>query len=123
MRAESIGASGVLLVRDAGATLRAFENACRHRGHELLPCGGSGKARAIVCPYHAWSYRHDGSMLGAPGFRNAPGFDPSTYSLKPVRVREWHGWVFVDSSGTRPTSTRTSVRSSRSSSRTTPRTS
>ena len=102
MRAESIGASGVLLVRDDGGTLRAFENACRHRGHELLPCGGSSKARAIVCPYHAWSYKHDGSMLGAPGFRNAPGFDPSAYSLKPVRVQEWHGWVFVDSSGTAP---------------------
>jgi Rieske 2Fe-2S family protein len=30
------------------------------------------------------------------------GFDPSAYSLKPVRVQEWHGWVFVDSSGTAP---------------------
>ena len=103
MRAESIGRSGVLLVRDPDGTLRAFENACRHRGHELLPCGsGSSKSRAIVCPYHAWSYRHDGSMIGAPGFRDVPGFDPSTYSLKPVRSQEWHGWVFVDVSGEAP---------------------
>jgi Rieske 2Fe-2S family protein len=103
MRAESVGRSGVLLVRDADGELRAFENACRHRGHELLPCGGSSEStRAIVCPYHAWSYRHDGSMIGAPGFRELPGFDTSLYSLKPVRVEEWHGWVFVDTSGEAP---------------------
>ena len=62
LRAESVGGYGVLLVRDPDGQLRAFENVCRHRGHELLPCGGSAEApRAIVCPYHAWSYRHDGS--------------------------------------------------------------
>ena len=35
--------------------LHAFANVCRHRGHELLPCGGSAQKRGIVCPYHAWS--------------------------------------------------------------------
>ena len=69
MRAESVGEYGVLLTRDKEGVLRAFENACRHRGHELLPCGGSADARAIVCPYHAWSYRHDGSLIGAPHFK------------------------------------------------------
>ena len=70
LRAESVGGYGVLLTRDADGVLRAFENACRHRGHELLPCGGSAQApRAIVCPYHAWSYRHDGSLIGAPGLQ------------------------------------------------------
>ena len=40
LRAESVGSYGVLLTRDGEGVLRAFENACRHRGHELLPCGG-----------------------------------------------------------------------------------
>ena len=31
--------------RDRDGVLRGFENACRHRGHELLPCGGSAQAR------------------------------------------------------------------------------
>jgi Rieske 2Fe-2S family protein len=98
LRAESVGGYGVLLTRDKDGVLRAFENACRHRGHELLPCGGSAEApRAIVCPYHAWSYRHDGSLIGAPHFKN---LDTSGFGLKPVRVQEWHGWVFVDRSGT-----------------------
>jgi glycine betaine catabolism A len=101
LRAESVGEYGVLLTRDQEGVLRAFENACRHRGHELLPCGGSADSpRAIVCPYHAWSYRHDGSLIGAPHFKDIERFDKSTLGLKPVRVQEWHGWVFVDRSGT-----------------------
>jgi glycine betaine catabolism A len=102
LRAESVGEYGVLLTRDPeGGELRAFENACRHRGHELLPCGGSSEAKAIVCPYHAWSYRHDGSLIGAPHFKNIDElYGKSSLGLKPVRVQEWHGWVFVDRSGT-----------------------
>ncbi len=102
LRAESVGGYGVLLTRDQDGVLRAFENACRHRGHELLPCGGSSAApRAIVCPYHAWSYRHDGSLIGAPNFKNIDEhYDRSTLSLVPVRVHEWHGWMFVDRTGT-----------------------
>ena len=99
MVAESIGEYGVLLTRDKQGVLRGFENACRHRGHELLPCGGSADAKAIVCPYHAWSYRFDGSLIGAPGHQEVVDFDKSRLGLKPVDVREWHGWVFVDRTG------------------------
>ena len=102
MRAESVGGYGVLLTRDQDGVLRGFENACRHRGHELLPCGASAEAKAIVCPYHAWSYRHDGSLLGAPHFREVESFDPGSLGLNPVRVEQWHGWVFVDRSGEAP---------------------
>ncbi len=97
LRAESVGGYGVLLTRDKDGELRGFENACRHRGHELLPCGGSADSpKAIVCPYHAWSYRHDGSLIGAPHF---PGIEKGPLGLKPVRVQEWHGWVFCDRTG------------------------
>jgi Rieske 2Fe-2S family protein len=100
LHAVSIGKTGLMLTRDLDGTLRAFENACRHRGHELLPEGATATAKAIVCPYHAWTYRLDGSLLGAPGFRDDPGFDCRNYPLNAVRVTEWHGWVFVDGSGT-----------------------
>ncbi len=101
--AQSLGEYGVLLARDRDGVLRAFENACRHRGHELLPCGGSAQgAKAIVCPYHAWTYRFDGSLLGAPGFKDVVDFDKSTLGLKTVDVHEWHGWVFVDRTGRGP---------------------
>src|ERR1700744_3047050 len=41
--AEATAAGGVLLVRDREGRVRAFANACRHRGHELLPCGESSE--------------------------------------------------------------------------------
>jgi Rieske 2Fe-2S family protein len=41
--AEATGAGSTLLVRDRERTVRAFANACRHRNHELLPCGTSGQ--------------------------------------------------------------------------------
>jgi Rieske 2Fe-2S family protein len=98
-RAFSLGVGGVLLTRAEDGVLRAFANVCRHRGHELLPCGSGARKKGIVCPYHAWSYRLNGSLLGAPGFRDVEGFDPGPLGLIELPSREWHGWVFVDGSG------------------------
>jgi glycine betaine catabolism A len=97
--AVQTGAGGVLLVRDEGGTLRAYANVCRHRGHELIACGMSVQRQSIVCPYHAWNYKLDGSLRNTPGsFRNDPNFDKSQFPLAELDVVEWHGWVFVDPS-------------------------
>ncbi len=101
-RAERAGASTVLLVRGDDGVLRGFANTCRHRGHELLPCGSATSKRAVVCPYHAWGYALDGSLKAAPGYRGVAGFRTQDYGLAPMRVEEWHGWVFADPSGQAP---------------------
>ena len=100
-RAESVGHSGVFLIRDAGGVLRAFANACRHRNHELLACGETVNRPIVLCPYHGWSYRLDGSLRKARGFDEAtmPVFDPAENSLVQLPAEEWHGWIFVDGSG------------------------
>ena len=99
-RAEDVGAGSVLLVRGNDGLLRAFANTCRHRGHELLPCGQTANARAIVCPYHSWAYSLQGGLRAATGFRHQPGFDDADWGLAELPVTEWHGLVFVDGSGT-----------------------
>ncbi len=98
-RAVGSGANGVLLVRGDDGTVRAFANSCRHRGHELLACGAETKRRGIVCPYHAWSYKLDGGLRNAPGFKDAEGFDPGEFGLTELKLVDWHGWLFVDPSG------------------------
>ena len=98
-RAVGSGANGVLLVRSEAGDARAFVNSCRHRGHELLACGETAKKRSIICPYHSWSYRLDGALRNAPGFRDAADFDPGEFGLTELRVMDWHGWLFVDPSG------------------------
>lgn len=98
-KAIDVGPSGVLLLRAKDGVLRAFVNACRHRGHELLPCGTTANRRSVVCPYHAWAYDLAGPLRNAPSFRDVEGFDKSQYGLQQLPLQEWHGWVFVAPSG------------------------
>lgn len=99
-RAERVGATTALLVRGEDGTLRGFANTCRHRGHEILPCEGSTSGRAITCPYHSWSYRLDGELFSAAGYGGFESFDMKDFPLRPLRVQEWHGLIFLDASGT-----------------------
>jgi Rieske 2Fe-2S family protein len=97
-KAIGTGPNAILLVRGEDA-VRAFANTCRHRGHELLACNATTRGRSIVCPYHSWSYRLDGQLRNAPGFRDVDGFEPEKFGLGELRLANWHGWSFVDASG------------------------
>ena len=55
--------------RDRDGLARVFRNACRHRGAAIVD--GQGCAQALVCNYHGWSYRLDGSIAHIP---HADGF-------------------------------------------------
>jgi phenylpropionate dioxygenase-like ring-hydroxylating dioxygenase large terminal subunit len=98
-RAEATGTGSVLLVRGEDGALGAFANTCRHRGHELLPCGESAQHRMIICPYHAWTYSLAGDLRAAGAFKQARDFDFGQWGLARLPVTEWHGLVFVDASG------------------------
>ncbi|MCI0688081.1 MAG: aromatic ring-hydroxylating dioxygenase subunit alpha [Sporichthyaceae bacterium] len=99
-RSLVVGDVGVLLTWPAGGSVRALANTCRHRGHEVLAIGHSGERRVLVCPYHGWSYDLEGALLAAPGFTELIGFDPAEHGLVELPVVEWHGWVFVNATGT-----------------------
>jgi Rieske 2Fe-2S family protein len=91
-RAFQVGEVPVVLTATASG-VTALANTCRHRGHELLAGGCSTSGRALVCPYHGWSYRLDGSLLAAPGFDDDRPLD---VALKTLPVERWHGWLFVN---------------------------
>jgi Rieske 2Fe-2S family protein len=95
----TVGDVPVLLTWVDGG-VRAFANTCRHRGHELLREGCGAAREAIVCPYHAWSFRLDGTLLAAPGMREVASFGPSQFGLVCLPVEVWHGWVFVNATAT-----------------------
>jgi phenylpropionate dioxygenase-like ring-hydroxylating dioxygenase large terminal subunit len=100
-KAVRVGREGVLLIRGADGILRGFYNACRHRAHELLPREEDAvNHRVVKCPYHAWVYGLDGSLLTAPRFGDLAEDDPVREGLVPAAVEEWHGWIFVNPSGT-----------------------
>lgn len=99
VRAANVAGEGVLFARDEAGALTAFANVCRHRGHELAPIGDAIDAKSIRCPYHAWSYRFDGSLRAAPTFVQTSGFEMADYPLIPLAAVEYGGWVWVDLSG------------------------
>ncbi|WP_036041766.1 aromatic ring-hydroxylating oxygenase subunit alpha [Leptospira alstonii] len=52
-----------LVLRDEEKNLRAYPNACLHRGTRLFSGEKAGSIRKIVCPYHAWTYDLNGKLL------------------------------------------------------------
>lgn len=101
---EVLGES-IILLRNRSGVLKAFYNVCRHRGARLcrepappgavrLP-GGIGGGR-ITCPYHQWTYDFDGQLVAAPHLAGHPDFDMGLFSLYPVALECWGGFVFLN---------------------------
>lgn len=63
--ATEVAGKPILIVRGKDGTVRAFLNACRHRGVQIAE--GCGNAKAFVCPYHAWTFALNGDLIGVPG--------------------------------------------------------
>jgi phenylpropionate dioxygenase-like ring-hydroxylating dioxygenase large terminal subunit len=86
----------VFLVRGDDGRIRAFYNACRHRGGPLVdaPSGSAGKR--LVCKYHAWTYDLTGRLLGYPEAKNYPrGAHAACAGLAEVACESWGPFVFV----------------------------
>ena len=84
----------IVVARGKDGALRGFVNVCRHRGHIVVQ--GSGKRATLQCPYHAWTYGLDGSLISAPRSEREPGFELDGLSLLPVRVDTWGPLVFAN---------------------------
>ena len=83
----------IAVIRGRDGELRAFSNVCLHRMSTLLE--GAGNARAIVCPYHAWTYNLDGTLRAAPHMHKTTGFCKAAYRLPAIRCEAWRGWLYV----------------------------
>jgi Rieske 2Fe-2S family protein len=89
-----IGPRPVLVNRDRDGKLRAFINACRHRGAKLTeqPCG---TARAFKCPYHAWSYLDDGSLKFVPKNEAFPDLNMDDHGLVELHTAQLGGFIWL----------------------------
>lgn len=84
----------VFIAKGRDGVIRGFYNVCPHRGHELVE--GAGKKNVITCPYHAWAFDFDGSLVNARNSQNVAGFDKSQFSLKEVRVEIFCGLIMIN---------------------------
>ena len=102
-----IASHSILIVRGADLEIRAFQNACPHRGNMLCTEHGQGLDQ-IRCAYHHWCFDLEGRLIsmspqGEAATRPPPSSparmrDPveGTVALTPVRVDTWEGFVFVN---------------------------
>lgn len=95
-KAITVGGTPVLLARDGDGVLRGFLNVCRHRAAPLCATGEADTGSLIRCPYHSWLYRLDGSLARASGVGEPDGFDPASYSLKPIAIARWRRTVWAN---------------------------
>ena len=95
----------LLVVRGRDGRIRVLSRVCRHRSADLepeAPIMTRRHASAFVCPYHAWSYRTDGRLAGAPMMQDVSGAERSTCRLPEFPTALWQGWVFVNLSADAP---------------------
>jgi len=106
-RSESI-----LVVRGKGGDVKAFYNVCRHRGSRLCrhdadappgdprlsvkQLGQSGNSPVFRCPYHAWTYDTEGSLIYAYGMQE--DFNPAENGLLPCHMNIESGNIFINMS-------------------------
>jgi len=98
-----LGPDNVVAVRNSLGEIQVFHNVCRHRGARILEGSGASQSGhcpgVITCPYHGWSYKLSGELIGMPVRKSFPGLERSQHGLKPARMAIQFGFVFVSLAG------------------------
>ena len=95
-----LGDQDVVMVRAADRQIHVVYNRCPHKGAKVVPDGDGTTGKFFRCPYHAWTFRLDGTHLSAPlknGLQNTC-FDPKhpDFSMRKLpRVANYRGFVFA----------------------------
>jgi len=87
--------AGIIVARGKDGVVRAFHNACSHRGVALV-CQERGSALTFRCPYHAWTYGIDGSLRAVPAEGEFPHVDKAKNGLTPIHLDSWNGFIFLN---------------------------
>jgi Rieske 2Fe-2S family protein len=103
---HTVAGQNILLVRTKAGVLRAHYNVCRHRGARICDAQNDAKwglelpggviGGVIRCPYHGWAYSLEGALLAVPSLTTGADFAKQDFSLYPVGVQIWGGFVFVN---------------------------
>lgn len=93
----TIGDQSILVVRSDRDTIRAFFNACMHRGTRLASGTGNFASAQIRCRYHAWRWHLDGQIIEVVDRQDyPPALTDDDVRLGEVQTGRWGGFVFVN---------------------------
>jgi phenylpropionate dioxygenase-like ring-hydroxylating dioxygenase large terminal subunit len=91
-----VGELSALVVRTESGAIKAFHNACMHRGTQLKPPGSCGSSPSLRCPFHGWRYSLEGELEELPESWDFPHVTKASHRLSELRVDTWAGFVFVN---------------------------
>lgn len=99
-----MGSDPVIVARQPDGSVRAFLNACRHRGMKVCRAE-DGNARSFMCTYHGWTYDSSGALVGVPNLDDAY-FDklslPDNGLVQVAQVASYKGLIFGNFDPTAP---------------------
>ncbi|KUN57432.1 ring-hydroxylating oxygenase subunit alpha [Streptomyces canus] len=91
---KNIGPQDVIMTRDRDGEVHLLLNRCAHRAN-LVCDAPSGNSNSFRCPYHGWTYRNNGELLGYPYNKGYGGKGKVELGLGRVpRVDSHQGFVF-----------------------------
>ncbi|HEX4937221.1 MAG TPA: aromatic ring-hydroxylating dioxygenase subunit alpha [Candidatus Kapabacteria bacterium] len=85
-----------IVTRVSKDEIRAYYNACLHRGTKLRASGTEGCANEFRCPFHGWSWNIDGTNKNVVCDWDFPHVDRNDLCLPQARVETLGGFVFVN---------------------------
>lgn len=103
----AVGDQPLLMARHTDGTVRLMYNRCPHKGTQIVIDTRGNTGKFFRCPYHAWSFKTDGSLLAIPlkkGYENT-GFENSRSSKGMTtveNVKNYRGFIFARLSETGP---------------------
>lgn len=97
-----MGLRPVLVTRDRNGALHAVFNRCAHRAATVCR-EESGTAKSFQCPYHGWTFRNTGELVGVPWPQGYADLDKTELGLTRVtRLESYRGFVFGTMNGDAP---------------------
>ncbi|MGE0115086.1 MAG: aromatic ring-hydroxylating dioxygenase subunit alpha [Steroidobacteraceae bacterium] len=93
---RNIAEDALVLVRGADDVIRAFLNACTHRGVQLCRAE-KGNSKTFRCPYHGWTFSNTGKLIGIPCEKEAYGdaVDKSKWGMLEIpKLGIFQGLIF-----------------------------
>ena len=91
----TLDGENLIVVRGRDGQVRAFHNVCRHRGTAVAE-EACGKVVRFQCPYHAWIYDLDGTLIRAKHTEDLDDFSFDRFGLASVGLETWQGFIFLN---------------------------
>ena len=98
-----IGTYSFIVTRTLETEIKAYYNACLHRGTKLRPSNTSGFASEFKCTFHGWSWNTDGTNKSVTCPWDFPHVDRTELTLPEVRVETLGGFVWINMDADAPT--------------------